>query len=366
MVKRGGQKNLLSIISFLFVLSILVIIHEFGHFIAARRQKVKVEKFSFGFGPKLFGIKRGDTEYIVSLILLGGYVKMAGDEPALAKGESFEFLSKTVAQRFKIIFCGPLLNYVLGFLLFWFVFFAGSPTVTNKVGVLMDNYPAKTAGLQVADRIVSVDSKAVKYWEELTDIIHNKKEGDLDIAIERQTASGKKIVTIKVLPVRKEVTDIFGKKRSISLIGIAPSDEVVKVKYGFLDSFLKAGEQVYKLTEVTYKAFVFIIAGKMSIKESVTGPIGIFIITSKAAQLGMMYLLQMMAVLSVSLAIFNLLPIPVLDGGHLLFLIIEKIRGRPLSAKAQDRAIQAGMALLIALMVFVLYADVLKFILKKW
>jgi len=356
---------LLSIISFLFVLSILVIIHEFGHFIAAKRAKVKVEKFSFGFGPKLFGIKRGDTEYIISLVPLGGYVKMSGDEPSSAKGESCEFLSKTAWQRFKIIFCGPLLNYVLGFLLFWFVFMIGAPAATNKIGDLLDKYPAKTAGLEKGDRILSVDACPTKYWEDLTDIIHAKKEGDLNLIVERETRAGKKVLNIKVTPVRKEMKDIFGKKRSISLIGIAPSDEVVKVKYNFLGSFLKAGQQVYKLTEVTYKSLLFIITGKMSMKESVTGPIGIFIITSKAAQLGMIYLLQMMAVLSVSLAIFNLLPIPVLDGGHILFLIIEKIKGKPLGAKAQDMASQAGMALLIALMLFVFYADILKFILKK-
>lgn len=356
---------MLSIISFLFVLSILVIIHEFGHFIIAKKEKVKVEKFSFGFGPKLCGIKKGDTEYIISLVPLGGYVKMAGDEPSSVKGESGEFLSKSVAQRFKIIFFGPLLNYVLGFLLFWFVFMVGAPVATNKIGDLLDKYPAKTAGLQKGDRILSVDSKPTKYWEDLTDIIHDKKEGDLSLVVERETGAGKKVLNVKVTPVRKETKDLFGQKRSISLIGIAPSDEVVRVKYNVLGSFLKAGRQVYKLTEVTYKAFLFIITGKMSMKESVTGPIGIFIITSKAAQLGMVYLLQMMAVLSISLGIFNLLPIPVLDGGHILFLIIEKIKGKPLSTKAQDMATQVGLALLMALMLFVFYADILKFILKK-
>jgi regulator of sigma E protease len=310
-------------------------------------------------------MKRGDTEYVISLVPLGGYVKMAGDEPSLAKGEAFEFLSKTPWQRFKIIFCGPLLNYALGFLLFWFVFMVGAPAATNKIGDLLDGYPARTAGLEKGDRILSVDGRPTQYWEDLTDLIHNKKEGGLNLTVERQTAAGRRVFDVSVAPVRKEAVDIFGKKRSVSLIGIAPSDEVAKVKYDFLKSFLKAVQQVYKLTGLTYKSFLFIITGKLSVKESVTGPIGIFIITSKAAQLGMVYLLQMMAVLSVSLAIFNLLPLPVLDGGHILFLMIEKVRGRPLSAKAQDRATQAGMALLIALMAFVFYMDVLKFILKR-
>jgi len=356
---------LLSVISFLFVLSVLVIIHEFGHFIAAKRLGVKVEKFSFGFGPKLLGIKKGDTEYIISLILLGGYVKMAGDEPETAKGEAFEFLSKSVWQRFQIVFFGPFLNYLLGFLLFWFVFFVGSPTATNKVGAILDDYPAKSSGLQKDDRIISVDGKETRYWEDLTDIIHNKKEGSLRLSLVRKTGSGDKTLEVTVIPKRAEVTDIFGKKRSISLIGIAPSNDTVDVRYGFFASFIKAGKQIYKLTEITYKSLLFLATGKMSARESVTGPIGIFIITGRAAALGIIYLLQMMAVLSASLAIFNLLPLPVLDGGHILFLVIEKIRRRPLSVRFQEIATQVGLTLLIGLMLFVFYSDILKFILKR-
>ncbi|MCX5715514.1 MAG: RIP metalloprotease RseP [Candidatus Omnitrophica bacterium] len=355
----------MSLIAFLFVLSVLVIIHEFGHFIIAKRNGVKVEKFSFGFGPKLFGLTRGDTEYRISLIPLGGYVKMAGDEPESATGHAGEFLSKTVWQRFKIVVFGPVLNYVLAFVLFWVIFMVGSPVVINKIGSLLDDYPAKAAGLLAGDRILSVDGQKTAYWEELTDIIHNKKTGDLNLEVERATKTGQQVIKIKVTPKLKEVTDIFGKKCSISLIGIAPSGEAIKVRYGIVESFLKAGATIYKLTDVTCKSLLFIVTGKLSIKESMTGPIGMYIITGKAAELGMVYLLQMMAILSASLAIFNLLPVPVLDGGHILFLVIEKIRGKPLSAKFQEKAAQGGLALLIALMLFVLYADILRFIVKK-
>ena len=356
---------MLSIISFLFVLSVLVIIHEFGHFIAAKAQGVAVERFSFGFGPRLFGIKRGDTEYLVSLILLGGYVKMAGDEPSSATGGPSEFLSKSVRQRFVIVVLGPLLNYLLGFLLFWFIFAAGAPTLTNTIGPLMAGYPAQAAGIRTGDRIVSVDGKPTPYWEGLTDAIHNKREGDLTLAVERKDPSGVRTIELTVTPTRREFTDPFGTRRVISLIGIAPSDEVASIRYGFFQSFIKAAGQIYKLTEITAKSLLFLAAGKMSFKESVTGPIGIFIITSKAAQMGIMYLLQMMAVLSASLAIFNLLPLPVLDGGHILFLVIEKLRGRPLSVRFQERVTQAGLALLIALTALVFYSDIIKFIIKK-
>lgn len=355
-----------SIGRFLFVLSILIIIHEFGHFIAARKNGVRVEKFSFGFGPKLFGFKRGDTEYAVSLILLGGYVKMAGDEPDFAKGNSDEFLSKSVWQRFIIIVLGPVLNYILGFLLFWAVFIAGSPTPTSRVGVVLKDYPAQAARIETGDRIISADGKQTKYWEDLTDVIHNKKEGGLELVIERQ-APGEALKTFNVnlMPVRKEITDIFGKKQVISLIGITPSDEVISVRYGFFESAIKAGGQIYKLTELTYKSFLMMLTGKMSVKESVTGPVGIFVITSKAAELGIVYLLQLMAILSASLAIFNLLPVPVLDGGHILFLIIEKIRGKPLSTRVQDIATRIGLSLLIALLLFASYGDMFRFVLKR-
>ena len=154
---------MLSIVTFLFVLSILVVIHEFGHFVAAKRQGVRVEKFSLGFGPKVFGLKKGDTEYMICAVPLGGYVKMAGDEAVGAKGAPDEFLSKSVGQRFKIVFMGPLLNYFLGFLLFWLVFFIGAPTVINKVGAVLDDYPAKAAGVKQGDLIVEINGNPTRY-----------------------------------------------------------------------------------------------------------------------------------------------------------------------------------------------------------
>lgn len=358
---------MLSIIVFLFTLSVLVIIHEFGHFIVAKKQGVKVERFSFGFGPKLFGIKKGDTEYSISPILLGGYVKMAGDEPSSAKGEPFEFLSKTPGQRFLIVFFGPLLNYILGFLLFWFIFAVGAPILTNRVGATLDKSPAQAAGVLAGDVIDAVDGRPTKSWDEVAETIHNKKSGYLLLDIERESAAkkGKETLQLKVLPQIKEITDPFGKKHAVALIGIAPSDTVVYVKYGLIESGIRAGEQIYKLTEMTCKSLVFLVMGKMSVKESVTGPIGIFIITKNAAKAGVTSLLYIMAVLSTSLAIFNILPLPVLDGGHILFLIIEKIRGKAVNPRVQEVIWQAGTALLIGFMVFVFYADIMRFILKK-
>ena len=165
-------------------------VHEFGHFIVARRLGVRVEKFSFGFGPKLFSIKKGETEYLICLVPLGGYVKMAGDEPGEnITGQRWEFLSRNAADRFKIIFAGPLLNYILAFLIFSVIFMFGSPTLTTEVGTLLKGYPAESQGIMAGDRILAIDGKNVKYWEDVTEIIHKHTDGVMILSISR---SGKK------------------------------------------------------------------------------------------------------------------------------------------------------------------------------
>jgi regulator of sigma E protease len=357
MGKRGGLKTL-SLIYFLIVLSVLILIHEFGHFIVAKRIGVRVEKFSFGFGPKLFSVKKGETEYLISAIPLGGYVKMSGDEPGeTLTGDRKEFLSRKISERFNIIFAGPLLNYILAFLIFSVIFMFGSPTLTTEVGSLLSDYPAAKSGILVGDKVTQVDGKDVKYWENMTVLIHNHLEGPVRLKIER---SGKPM-ELQIQPVVREVKDIFGKTNRIALLGIAPSQKIENVRYGFIESFGMGFKKLADLTVITYRALWSIVTGRMSLKESMTGPIGIFIITGKAAQMGFIYLLHLMGLLSASLAIFNLLPLPVLDGGHILFLIIEKLRGRPLSMKSQEVISNAGVAFLILLTVFIFYSDIMKF-----
>jgi len=335
-----------------------VLVHEFGHFIAAKRLGVRVEKFSFGFGPKLFSVKKGDTEYLISAIPLGGYIKMAGDEPGESlTGKSFEFLSRSIWDRFQVIFAGPLLNYILAFLIFSIIFMFGSPTLTTEVGSLLKDYPAEKSGLVVGDKVIKADGKDVKYWEDMTEIIRKHLEGPIMLTIEKNG----KVSDIKIEPVIREVKDIFGKKTKIALLGIAPSQKIENVRYGLLESFSKGFRKVIDLTAITYKAIWSIITGSLSVKESMTGPIGIFMITGKAAEMGLIYLFHLMAILSASLAIFNLLPLPVLDGGHILFLFIEKLRGKPLSVKVQEHIANIGVGLLILLTVFIFYNDIVKF-----
>ncbi len=346
------------VLAFVFVLSILILVHEFGHFITARRMGVKIERFSFGFGPVVFALKRKETEYCLSLIPVGGYVKMAGDNPGEAlSGEAWEYLSQPVKKRVAIVLAGPLLNYVLAFFVFWLVFATGYPAITAKVGDLIKGYPAEGAGIQKGDRILQIDHQKVNTWEELTEIIHRTKKGSLDLLLKRED----KVMVVTVFPRREELTNIFGHKKEVSLIGIKPPDEMIKVRYAFFRSGPLAGRKLWALTRLTFTALFRIVSGRLAFKESVSGPLGIFYITKLAAELGIATLLNLLAILSASLAIFNILPIPVLDGGHILFLFIEKARGRAISLKMQERITQIGIAFLIMLMIFVFYNDLLRF-----
>ena len=349
---------MVSILAFIFVFGVLIFIHEFGHFLLAKRNGVRVEKFSFGFGPKLLGKKIGNTEYMISAVPLGGYIKMAGDELGeKRKGAPDEFLSKSCAQQAQIVAAGPILNYLLAFFLFSFIFIIGSPTTTSRVGQLLDDYPAKEAGLKEDDVILAVNGEKAEYWPRMQEIISQKTEGEITLDIKR----GEEILEIKVKPRVEEREDIFGQKIKIALIGIYPSEEISEIKYPLVKSFRKGGEELVSLTSLTYKALWFIVIRRLSFRESLTGPIGIFYFTGRAASLGFVYLLKLMAILSMSLAIFNFLPMPVLDGGHLFFLLLEKLRKRPVSVRTQELAHQVGTMILIALMVFVFYSDLIKF-----
>jgi len=348
---------MIPVLIFILILSLLIIVHEFGHFIAARRNGVRVEQFSLGFGPQIFKKKVKDTEYSISLIPLGGYVKMAGDSQAEYKGSDYEYFSKAPGKRFQIIFFGPFLNYILGFLFFWFIFFIGYPSLTSKVGGLIDGYGAKVAGLKVGDKIISVGGKKVGLWEDLqARIQENKTKPSVMISVLRDN----KELKFNVLLKDKVLDDQLGKKRALGIIGISPFDEIVEVRHGFLESAYLAIKKTINLTLMTYEGLWGLVSGRMSMRDSMTGPLGIFFITSKAAKLGLIAVMHLIAVLSVSLAIFNLLPLPILDGGHLFLLGLEKLRKKALGVKAEEVIGNVGFTLMIALALFVTYNDIMR------
>ncbi len=343
---------------FLLVLSILIVVHEFGHFIMAKRMGVRVERFSLGFGYKLFSKKIKDTEYNICAMPLGGYVKLAGDNLEEYKGDSAEFLAQAPGRRFRIIFFGPFLNYVLGFLSLWLVLFIGYPTIAPVVGGLIDELGAKDAGMQIGDRIVAIDGRRLEDWEELQKTVQGKKfNAKVQLDILRNNQERKIEVEIR----QKDLKDILGQKRTVGVLGITPSDEIIKIRHGFMQSFLLAVNKTYEITVLTYRAIWRMLTGQLSFRESVTGPLGMFYITSQAISVGISAVIHLIALLSISLCIFNLLPLPVLDGGHIILLIVEKIRGKYLSKKFEEVFTRFGMALIITVACLVFYNDLMRF-----
>jgi len=348
---------MIDLLIFLLMLGVLVVVHEFGHFIVAKRIGVRVEKFSVGFGRQLACKKREGTEYVIGMIPLGGYVKLAGDNLEEFKGGKDEYFTQAPGKRFWIIAAGPLLNYILGFLCFWAIFFIGYPTLTTKVGDVMDGYGAKEAGMQKGDRIIAVGDRSVSYWEDMQEVIQKKKSAEkVKISILRDGRKLNLDISIK----EKTVNDLLGQKHNVGLLGILSGDELTTVKYGFFDSAIKSFNKTIDLTLLTLKALGLMLTGKLSMKESVTGPLGIFFITSKAAKLGIIAFMHLVATLSISLGIFNLLPLPILDGGHVMFLAIEKIRGKVLSVKAERVITQIGFSIIVSLAVLVTVNDIIR------
>jgi regulator of sigma E protease len=348
---------MLSFFVFLFILGLLIIVHEFGHFITAKKMGVRVEKFSVGFGPQLFKRTKDDTEYSISAIPLGGYVKLAGDSLEEFKGNNFEYMAKKPGERFRILLFGSLLNYILGFLCFWLIFFIGYPTFTTKVGGLLDGYGAKDAGIEVGDKIIAIDGVKVYLWEDIQKTVRLKKANEwVRVNILRDNQGYTKDVLLKT----KELDDPLGKKQNVGVLGVKPQDEIIKVKYGFIKSFFLSVDKTWELTSMTYSAIWRLISGKLSIRESVAGPLGIFQITTEAVQHGVVAVLHLIAVLSVGLSIFNLLPLPALDGGHILLLGIEKIRGKTLNIKTERIITQFGFTLIITLAIYITYNDLMR------
>ncbi|MFH1507378.1 MAG: RIP metalloprotease RseP [Candidatus Omnitrophota bacterium] len=349
---------MLSLLVFLFILGILIMVHEFGHFIVSKKMGVRVERFALGFGPKLFSWARNGTEYSVRMILLGGYVKLAGDNLEEFKNKPDDFLSQPIHKRLKIIASGPIVNYLMGILFFWLIFFVGFPSLTTKVGATLDNFGGKEAGIRVGDKITQVDGKEVNYWEDLQKAIYNRQDKSrVDIKLIRDGQELNFAVNIK----EESFTDIFGQKKNMGLIGISPQDEIVKVRHGFVQSFFLGIQKTANLTALTYKALWYIITGRLSLKESMTGPLGMFYITSKAVNMGLVALLHLMAVLNINLAIFNLLPIPALDGGHIFLLGVEKVRGKYLSQKVEEVFVRFGFTMLILLAAVIFFNDLSRF-----
>jgi regulator of sigma E protease len=427
----------MTLLYFLIVIGILVFVHEFGHFVMAKRAGVRVEKFSLGMGPKLFGFKKGDTEYVISALPLGGYVKMAGENPDEdPTGSPDEFQSKTVWQRAKIAFTGPFTNIVLAFIVMPFVFMVGTytlgpakvgfvekdssaehagfqvgdiiekinrrsiidwekaemliavnpdtdlavtidrsgekktlalrpkldaeqkigvsglyPDFPAEVGRLRPGYPAEKSDLKVNDKIIAVDGKPVYYWNQFSSAVKKSNGKKLTLTVER----GEKHMSISVTPVEDN-----GKY----VIGIEPVVRLIFKKYGFVESLGLGFNKTIEYIDLTVITLKKLLTFNISIK-TLGGPVLIAQMSGKAASAGLSSFLSFLAMISISLGVLNLLPIPILDGGLILFLIIEAIRKKPLARKTMEVAQSIGAAVLITLIAVVSYNDVMRMFFSK-
>lgn len=347
---------MITFFSFLFVLGILIFVHELGHFIAAKSVGIRVEKFSLGFPPRMVGKKIGDTEYMISWIPLGGYVKMAGEaqEEEKTSWQPYEFMSKSVSQRAFVVLAGPVMNFILAAFIFWGIFlFAGKQIIHDdrtEIGFVAEARPAQKAGIEVGDVILSINGKEVNDFREMADII-SKRVGK-PILVEWKRGEEKLRATI--ITEKEEVINQKGKTEEVGKIGIGPTYSVVRLNP--LKSFLEGfGTAVFILLE-TVKFLIALISGAASLKL-IGGPVFIAQVAGETARLGMVSLFSFIAILSINLALVNSLPIPVLDGGHILFLIIEKIQGKPLSIKQRSVLQQIGFAFLLLVIILITYND---------
>lgn len=354
----------MSILSAVLLFGFLVFIHELGHFLLAKINKVKVQKFSLGFGPKVIGKQIGETEYLISAIPLGGYVKMLGEDPdEEVQGpvdDERSYKNQPVYKRASIVFAGPIFNLLTAVVIFFFVFLTGIPTLLPVIGEIMPETPAARALIQKGDRIIGINGKPVRHWEEMTEIIHSSANKNLSIKVQR----GPEQINMEVVPESKKIKNIFGEEKEIGLIGVKPSGETVTVKENLPDSIKNAFLRTWDISVLTLLGIVKLIQ-RIIPADTIGGPILIFQMAEKQASAGALNFFTFAAIISINLGVLNLLPIPVLDGGHLVLLGIEGVIKRPLNEKAVLIAQRIGMALLIALMIFAMYNDVFRLISGK-
>ncbi|NVM21892.1 MAG: RIP metalloprotease RseP [Desulfobacterales bacterium] len=346
-----------NIISFVIVLGVLIFVHEIGHFIMAKILGVGVEKFSLGFGPRIVGKKIGMTDYRISAIPLGGYVKMVGEAPDSELDEALipmSFSHKPVFRRSLIVLAGPVFNLLLSVVIFFGFFqISGLPIMKPEVGALEEGMPAHEAGIHAGDYIVEVDGMPVKRWDEMAALIKQSGGSPLRLKILRNGTA----VFVTVTPKLISSQNIFGEKVDKYVIGITASGAFTVERLNPFQAAAHGALETWQIAKVTVLSIGKIITGTLSAK-TLGGPIMIAQLAGQQAKAGITNLIFFIALLSVNLGILNLLPIPVLDGGHLVFFLIEAVSRQPVNIKMREVAQQIGIFILLLLMIYVFYNDI--------
>lgn len=357
-----------TILSFIVVLSLLIFVHEMGHFISAKRAGVTVEEFGFGFPPRIWGIKKGDTTYSINIIPFGGFVKMLGED--IKDKSPGSFWNKSIKNRAKIVFFGPLMNFVLAFVLLMIIYTVGFnpfiPGMEKHYGVqnnqkiivteVEENTPAVQAGIKEGDIIKTIDGNEIFTDLELIISIQEKKGEEMNLVIDRQGEMINKTLT----PYK---TKIEGYEDDYFRLGILIETEG-KISSPFYLSPYVAFVEMVRVTKLVFFAigsFFKTLILSFTVPPGVAGPIGIVSLTGNFAQLGLLYLIQFVAFLSINLGVINLAPFPALDGGRLLFMFIEKIRGKKINQKVENLINNTGFVLLIIVVLIITYHDIMRF-----
>ena len=348
------------ILPFIVVLGILIFFHELGHFLVAKYFGVKVLKFSLGFGPKLVSRQIGETEYLISAIPLGGYVKMLGEgenediEPLSPEEEEKSFTNKHTLKRIAIVAAGPFFNLLLALFTFClFYLIAGTQIGVPEIGRITANSPAQEAGLLEGDLIISIKEKSIGAWSEIKDAVQHSSGIPLEITVKR----GDSLLTLTIIPEESVSKNIFGEDIKTALIGIIASGRLQTVDLGPIDAAKEGFWKTWEVIKLTCLTVIKLFQRVVPIK-TLGGPILIGQMTGQLAQENLLYLIPFMAVISINLGILNLLPVPILDGGLIIFLLIELVIGKPLSIKQQEIAQKIGLFLLVTLMAVVIFNDV--------
>ncbi len=358
------------VIPFLFVLSLVVFFHELGHFLVARWCGVRILVFSIGFGPEIIGFNdRYGTRWKISAIPLGGFVKFFGDDNAAsapdgarlasmnARERAQSFVFQPVLKRAAIVVAGPLANFILAIAIFAAVFMLyGKPTASARVDSVQPDSAAAAAGFEPGDLVVAIDGHVIDNFAEMQRIVSASAGETLDITVDR----GGVRQVLKATPALKEVKDNFGNVQRIGILGISRSMAPEDLKLRPVappQAIWMSVQETWSVVERTLSYLGGVIAGREAANQ-LGGPIRIAQMAGQVASFGFVPLIQLTAVLSVSIGLLNLFPIPLLDGGHLLFYLIEALRGRPLSERAQEVGFRIGLAIVLMLMIFATFNDI--------
>jgi len=354
------------IIPFVVVLGVMIFFHELGHFLVAKYFGVKVLKFALGFGPVLVGRTVGETEYSIRYFPLGGFVKMLGEDLHNEDEEDDEaqdlppedaeksFSNQHALKRMAIVAAGPVFNLVLALFMFCSVYLiSGIDIILPAVGQVTEDSPAQQAGFLKGDLITAIEGKKIESWHEIKECVKDKAGIPLSVTVKRND----QYVSLTVIPEQTTVKNEFGEDIKSSLIGIVAAGDLGKIELGPWQALKEGCKETYRWIELTFLVVGKLFQGVVSIK-TLGGPILIGQMTGQIAQENIGYLIPFMAIISINLGILNLFPIPILDGGLIVFLLIELMIGKPLSIKKRELAQKVGLFLLILLMAVVFYNDV--------